>query len=192
MTFATNHVGHFLLKNRILPNIIKALLRTPSLAGSFLRHQLSKIPEKLPEEELLIFRRPASGRTANILYSISLTQTLEAKYGIGSSAIHPGAVTTNINCHAKSEEIKKALKRVKKLDLETPAKTLDQGVNSSVLSAVGPELPSPGLSRLESKGLYIADCKLDDEQCAGYDRNLKYADKLWALREELVKEKFDI
>ncbi|KAK1711432.1 hypothetical protein BDP67DRAFT_519203 [Colletotrichum lupini] len=113
-----------------------------------------------------------------ILDVTSLTQTLEAKYGIRSYAIHPGAVTTNINRHAKSEEIKKALKRLKRLGFETPAKTLDQGADSSVISAVDPELPSMDLSSLESKGLYMIDCELDDEQCAGFARNLEYADKI--------------
>ncbi|KXH67072.1 hypothetical protein CSAL01_01349, partial [Colletotrichum salicis] len=103
------------------------------------------------------------------------------------------------------------------LGFEAPAKTPDQGANSSVLSAVDTELPSSDLSGLEAKchelwhaamgiwsvgcwiswfrntkGLYMADCKLDDEQCAGFARNKEYADRLWALSEDLVKEKFDI
>lgn len=77
-------------------------------------------------------------KMANILYSMSLTQTLDAKYCIGSYAIHPGAVTTNINRHAKPEEIEQALKRVRELGFEAPAKTPDQSANSSVLSAVNP------------------------------------------------------
>ncbi|KAK7448309.1 hypothetical protein CaCOL14_002582 [Colletotrichum acutatum] len=225
MTFATNHVGHFLFTNLILPKIIKAAetSSTPTriINVSSYGHQFSpirfsdinfrKIPAELPEEErpdlqkasfltgedwsdksYVGFLSYGQSKTANILFSVSLTQKLEAKYGIKSYAIHPGAVITNINRHAKPEEIEHALKRVKELGFEAPAKTPDQGANSSVLSAVDPELPSPDLSSLESKGLYMADCKLDDEQCAGFARNLEYADKLWALSEELVKEKFDI
>ncbi|KAF4782035.1 short-chain dehydrogenase [Colletotrichum scovillei] len=215
MIFATNQVGHFLLKNRILPKIIKAISTsapTDTKSRRFIsqtsaqqdsrgtsRRRTSDLQkasfskgQDWSDKSYVGFLSYGQSKTANILYSLSLTQTLEAKYGIGSYAIHPGAVTKNINRHAKSEEIKKALKRVKKLGFETPAKTLDQGVDPSVLSAVGPELPSPGLSSLESKGLYIAGCKLDDEHCTGFDRNLEYADKLWALSEELVKEKFDI
>ncbi|UQC80358.1 uncharacterized protein CLUP02_05841 [Colletotrichum lupini] len=190
MTFATNHVGHFLFTNLILSKIIKAgetsskptriingyqHLRTPILAGSFLRHQLQQDS-----------RGASRRRTSNLQKASFLTgqewseksYTLEAKYGIRSYAIHPGAVTTNINRHAKSEEIKKALKRLKRLGFETPAKTLDQGADSSVISAVDPELPSMDLSSLESKGLYMIDCELDDEQCAGFARNLEYADKI--------------
>ncbi|KAK1687667.1 hypothetical protein BDP55DRAFT_659048 [Colletotrichum godetiae] len=225
MTFATNHVGHFLFTNLILPKIIKAAEMTSTLTRiinvSSYGHQFSpirfsdinfsKILAKLPEEEspdlqkasfltgqdwsdksYVGFLSYGQSKTANILFSVSLTEKLEAKYGIRSYAIHPGAVTTNINRHAKPEEIEQALKRVKELGFETLAKTPDQGANSSVLSAVDTELPSPDLSGLEAKGLYMADCKLDDEQCAGFARNKEYADRLWALSEELVKEKFDI
>ncbi|KAK1639276.1 hypothetical protein BDP81DRAFT_459763 [Colletotrichum phormii] len=176
MTFATNHVGHFLFTNLILPKIIKAAETSSTLT------RIINIPAELPEEErpdlqkarfltgqdwsdksYVGFLSYGQSKTANILFSVSLTRKLEAKYGIRSYAIHPGAVTTNIN---RAEE----------------------GANSSVLSAVDTELPSPDLSGLEAKGLYMADCKLDDEQCAGFARNKE----LWALSEELVKEKFDI
>ncbi|KAI3556634.1 hypothetical protein CABS03_00914 [Colletotrichum abscissum] len=74
MTFATNHVGHFLFTNLIQSKIIKAgetsSKPTRIINVSSYGHQsspvrfsdinFSKIPGELPEEELLIFRRPAS------------------------------------------------------------------------------------------------------------------------------------
>ncbi|OGM49146.1 hypothetical protein ABOM_002287 [Aspergillus bombycis] len=133
----------------------------------------------------------AQSKTANILYSISLNQKLWAKYGISSFAVHPGAVNTNINRHATPSEIEQALKRVAELGFDSAEKTPEQGANSSVLAAVDPTLPPVDISEVDVKGVDIADCKVDDENVAAFAKNRAFAERLWMLSEELVKQKFD-
>ena len=87
-------------------------------------------------------------------------------------------------------EIKSALERVKELGFDSSARTPDQGANSSVLAAVDPGLPPVDTSVTDVTGVYVADCKLDNDGCAAFARNKTMAEKLWALGEGLVKQKF--
>lgn len=223
-TFATNHIGHFLFTNLILPKIIKASQTSSSptriVNVSSFGHQFSpirfsdinfsKFPADLPEEERPELQKTefftgrdlskdkyygffsyAQSKTANILYSISLNQDLGAKYGIASYAVHPGAVNTNINRHATPEDIEQALKRVAELGFDSAQKTPEQGANTSVFAAVDPNLPPVDTSEVEVKGIYLADCKVDNDNVAGFARNILFAERLWKLSEELVNQRFD-
>lgn len=222
-TFATNHIGHFLFTNLIMPKIIKAseIAGTPTriINVSSYGHQFSpvrfsdvnfsKLPSELPEEErpeiqkaqyltgkdwsneaYVGFFSYGQSKTANILFSVSLNQKLREKYGIASYAVHPGAVDTNINRHADPKEVETALERVKELGFDSSSKTPDQGANTSVLAAVDPALPPVDTSVVDVTGVYLSDCKLDNDTCATFARNKVMAERLWALSEELVNQKF--
>lgn len=223
-TFATNHVGHFLFTNLIMPKIIKAseVSSTPTriVNISSYGHQFSpvrfsdlnfsKLPSELPEQErpdiekaLFLtgkdwsneaygsFSSYGQSKTANILFSVSLNQKLGEKYGIASYAVHPGAVDTNINRHADPQEIESALKRVQELGFDSSSRTPDQGANTTVLAAVDPALPPVDTSVVDVTGVYLSDCKLDNDACATFARDRTLAERLWALSEELVNDKFE-
>lgn len=141
-------------------------------------------------------RTPASPltgnfKTANILFSVSLNQKLGKKYGISSYAVHPGAVDTNINRHADPKEIETALARVKELGFDSSSKTPDQGANSTILAAVDPALLPVDTSVVDVTGVYLSDCKLDDDSCATFARNRTLAERLWTLSEELVNQRLE-
>jgi NAD(P)-dependent dehydrogenase (short-subunit alcohol dehydrogenase family) len=223
-TFATNHIGHFLFTNLIMPKIIRASegpgTQTRIINISSYGHQFSpirfsdinfsKLASELPEQERPEIQKAqyltgkdlsndtysgffayGQSKTANILFSVSLNQKLGEKYGIVSYAVHPGAVGTNINRHADPQEIEYALARVKELGFDSSSKTPDQGANSSVLAAVDPSLPPVDTNVIDVTGVYISDCKLDNETCATFARNGILAERLWALSEELVNQRFE-
>lgn len=137
------------------------------------------------------FASYGQSKTANILFSVSLNQKLREKYGITSYAVHPGAVDTNINRHADPREIETALARVKELGLDSSSRTPDQGANSTVLAAVDPGLPPVNTSVGDVTGVYVSDCKLDNDGCAAFARNRALAERLWTLSEELVNQRFE-
>lgn len=116
--FGANHIGHFLLTNLLLPQLLKAA--ASSTPGSTrvvnltsLGHRLSPIrfhdynfdgkdipPEESPPPLPPTFTKGADGiyngyiaygqgKTANILFSVELNRLLKAK-GIISYAVHPG------------------------------------------------------------------------------------------------------
>ena len=223
-TYATNHIGHFLFTNLILPKLIKAA-QTPSTPTRIVNvssfgHQFSSVrftdvnfgksPADLPEDEHPELQKTefftgnshaddiyygffsyAQSKTANILYSVALNQRLWTKYGISSFAVHPGAVDSNINRHATRSDIEQALKRVKELGFDNSERTPEQGANTSVFAAISTNLASVNTSQTQVKGVYLADCKIDDENVAAFATNSLLAERLWTLSEELVKEKFD-
>lgn len=223
-TFATNHIGHFLFTNLIMPKIIKASevssTRTRIINVTSYGHQFSpvrfsdvnfnKVSSELPEQERPDFQRVkfltgkdwskekyagfmsyGQSKTANILFSISLNQKLSDKYGIDSYAVHPGVVDTNLERHADPEEVKSAKARVKEIGFDSTARTPDQGANSTVLAAVDPGLPPVDTSVVDVLGVYMTDCKLDNDTCATFARSRVLAERLWAMSEELVNEKFE-
>ncbi|KAF5012726.1 hypothetical protein FDECE_1219 [Fusarium decemcellulare] len=187
MSFATNHIGHFLFTNLIIGKLIAA-------------SKTSSTPTRIKAE--FFYGRDwandayaggfsyAQSKTANVLFSISLNQKLASQYGITSYAVHPGAVDTNIGRHSNPEEVLHALNKAKELGFTDPQKTPEQGANSSVWAAVNPGLPPPDLSEDIVKGVYVADCKLSDEGCAEFAKRKVLAERLWGLSETLIKQKF--
>ncbi|RDW64362.1 uncharacterized protein DSM5745_09773 [Aspergillus mulundensis] len=222
--FATNHIGHFLFTNLILPKLIKAastsstptrIINVTSFGHQFSPVRFSdvnftKAGAELPESERPEYQKTefftgkshaddvyygffsyAQSKTANILHSVALNQKLWEKHGIASFAVHPGAVDTNINRHATPSDIELALKRVKELGFDSAQKTPGQGANTTVFAAVGSDLRPVGFEGDHARGAYLADCKVDDENVAAFATNKVFAERLWALSEELVGEKFD-
>ncbi|KAL5332702.1 NAD(P)-binding protein [Aspergillus crustosus] len=183
-TFATNHLGHFLFTNLILPKMILAASQTLSTRSS------SSAPTTRIVNAFSPTRSPR--RQISCTRSIALNQRLGAEYGIASFAVHPVAVDTQINRHASPSEIQQALKRVAELGLDSTPKTPEQGANSSVLAAVDSILPPVDATKVEVRGVYIADCKVDDENVAAFAKNRGFADRLWNLSEELVKQKLEL
>ena len=100
-------------------------------------------------------------------------------------------MNTNINRHATPEEIEQALKRVAELDFDSAQKTPEQGANSSVFTAVKRDLPPVDTRTSEVKGVYLADCKVDNDNISAFVKNRAFAEKLWKLSEGLVNRKFE-
>ncbi|RAK93127.1 NAD(P)-binding protein [Aspergillus costaricaensis CBS 115574] len=236
-TFATNHIGHFLFTNLILPKLIKAASTTTtttkasnsSLAPptriinlSSFGHQFSpvrftdlsftKLPNELPESERPDLQKTeyltgnshadeayygffsyGQSKTANILHAISLNQKLLAKYNIAAFAVHPGTVDTGIGRHATPSEIETALQRVKDLGMDPTPKSREVGANTTVLAAVDPRLKVVDVDSEDGqvKGVYLADCKVDDGGVVAFATNRGIAERLWSVSEELVGERFD-
>ncbi|RAK99588.1 NAD(P)-binding protein [Aspergillus ibericus CBS 121593] len=216
-TFATNHLGHFLFTNLILPKIIKAaqssssssppprIINLTSFAHHFSPIRFSDINFTLPHTSLPASEHPdfqktelftgtshstststspytgffsyAQSKTANILFTISLNEKLYTKYGISSFAVHPGAVDTNINRYAEPGEVERALKRVQELGFDARQKEPRVGANTVVWGAVDGGLVPGG--NLDGKGVYLAECAVDEVNVAGFARDREGAERLW-------------
>jgi NAD(P)-dependent dehydrogenase (short-subunit alcohol dehydrogenase family) len=94
MTFAVNHLSHFLLFNEILPLLQKGHARVINVSSE--AHRIAK-----PNfEDLQLLRRPYSAWTAYgnaKLFNIYFTRSIATRFGpkgISSFALHPGLVNT--------------------------------------------------------------------------------------------------
>src|ERR1700688_2629753 len=96
--FGTNHLGHFVLVNRIA-SLIRAGGRLINLASS--GHRFSNVDlrdpnfEGTPYEPFIAYGK---SKTANILFAVAFDKRHRDR-GVRAAAVHPGAVQTELDRH---------------------------------------------------------------------------------------------
>ena len=97
LQFGTNHLGHFLLTNLLMPLVEKG--DRPRIVNLSSRaHHLDHVHFDDPNYEKRDYEKWTAygqSKTANILFSVGLEQRLGDK-GIHSYALHPGGIQTNL------------------------------------------------------------------------------------------------
>lgn len=101
-TFTSNHLGHFVLTNRLLPQLRKAAADAPPGATRIINVSSGghEHTPGLDWDDLQMFenfvpiRAYCNAKLANILFTRSLAQRLEGS-GVVAHAMHPGSVDTN-------------------------------------------------------------------------------------------------
>jgi NAD(P)-dependent dehydrogenase (short-subunit alcohol dehydrogenase family) len=179
MTFATNHLGHFLLTESLMPLLKKGQARIINVSSE--AHRSAKPNFDDLKWEVTPYKALKAYGVSK-LYNIYFTKSLAEKYkqdGIVSYALHPGVVNTNIWDGVKG--FAKLFVGLLKLFMITPGK----GAETTIYLAT--EL------RLEPKsGLYFKKCKVDKP--APIAENRAARQKLWEISEELTgsKNKMDV
>ncbi len=175
MTFALNHLGHFLLTTSLMPLLEKGHARIINVSSDM--HKMGKPAFDDLQDPGKYSAMKAYGNTK--LFNIYFTKALAEKYGnkgITAYALHPGVVKTNFN-----SKLKGFLKVF--FSLATPFMiTPEKGAETSIYLATA--------QKLESKsGLYFYKKKVTKTASVAGDVSAR--DQLWQMSEELVK-KFDI
>lgn len=174
MTFAVNHLGHFLLTECLMPLLKKGQARIINVSSE--AHRSAK-----PNfDDLKWAQTPYKALKAygiSKLYNIYFTKSLAEKYkqdGIVSYALHPGVVNTHIWDGVKG--FAKLSVSILKLFMITPEK----GAETTIYLAT--EL------RLEPKsGLYFKKCKVT--RTAPVAEDVQARQLLWNISEKLVNSK---
>ena len=196
LQFGTNHVGHFLLTNLLMPLVEKG--DRPRIVNLSSRgHHFDHVHFDDPNYEERDYEKWAAygqSKTANILFSVGLEQRVGEK-GVHAYALHPGGIQTNLGRHMTEEDMTWMMNRIKKMaekSGEEPQgfKTIPQGAATTCWVATSDELEGAG-------GVYCEDCHVanqDDEDTTGgvksYAIDPDNAERLWAMSEEMVGEKF--
>ena len=191
--FGTNHLGHFVLVNRIRPLFtpISRLVNVSSLAHRFADVDLDDPNfERTPYTEFGAYGR---SKTANILFAVEFDRRHKAA-GIRAAAVHPGVIPTELSRHITpdvTERLSASLPADQRADAPRHMKTIPQGAATSVWAAVTAPAELIG-------GRYCEDCHVaelaDGPSVAGgvrsYALNPERAKALWARSEEMVGERF--
>jgi NAD(P)-dependent dehydrogenase (short-subunit alcohol dehydrogenase family) len=193
--FGVNHLGHFLLVNR-LSSLIRPGGRVVMVASS--GHRFSDVDladpnyQHTPYEELEAYGR---AKTANILFAVEFDRRNRDR-AIRATALHPGGIHTELGRYTTAEVGARMMKPVKALiasgALKMKWKTLEQGAATSIWAAVVAEADDVG-------GRYCEDCRVatvEDEGHAAlggvrsYALDPQRAKALWARSEQMIGETF--
>ena len=191
MQFGTNHLGHFLLTNLLMPALLaSSTARIVNLSSG--GHRMSDVLfddpgfERTPYDKFVGY---GQSKTANILFSVELDRRLAGR-GIRAFAVHPGAIATELGRHMEPSDIE-ALTSRRPAGGKFPFKTVQSGAATSCYAASSPDLEGHG-------GVYLEDCGIAETASEpamngvqAYALDPTNAARLWVLSEELVGERFD-
>ena len=200
--FGTNHLGHFVLVNRIAP-LIRAGGRLINLSSAGHRYSNVNLDdpnfERTPYEPFVAYGR---SKTANILFAVAFDKRRRER-GVRAAAVHPGGIQTELARYmgpAELERLQEMLKQVNQ-QLATEGKppfqwkTIPQGAATSVWAAVVAPADEVG-------GQYCENCHVGkvvpdsvaitviSEGVRGYALDPNTAEALWKKSEEMAGERF--
>lgn len=189
--FATNHLGHFALVNRLWPAIEPGGARVVSVSSR--GHHRSPIrwdDVMFDGGDYEKWEAYGQAKTANVLFALQL-DTLAADRGVRAFSLHPGGIITPLQRHLDPQEMVD-LGWLDEHGNPTPEaaagfKTPEAGAATEVWAATSPQLDGLG-------GVYLEDCEVavpapaDGERVGVKDWAIdpEQAARLWTLSAELT------
>jgi len=191
--FATNHLGHMLLTNLLVPALLKgAPARVVCLSS--IGHRLSPIRfddinfDTTPYDKWIAY---GQAKTANALFALELNERLATK-GVTAFSVHPGGIMTNLQRDMPDEEIRAMGWVDENGKVREGFKTPAGGAATAVWAATAASLNGHG-------GAYCEDCHIaeparKDVPFAGvqaHAQDKEAAKQLWAVSEKMLGEAFN-
>jgi NAD(P)-dependent dehydrogenase (short-subunit alcohol dehydrogenase family) len=197
--FGTNHLGHFVLVNRIAP-LVRAGGRLINLSSA--GHRFSNVDlqdpnfKQTPYDPFVAYGR---SKTANILFAVAFDQRHRNR-GVRAAAVHPGGIQTELGRYMDRSKLEKMIEQINQQLAAAGQgpfqwKSVPQGTATSIWAAA---VASPG----EIGGQYCENCHVGtvvpdnatitvaSEGVRSYALDAKNAEALWKKSEELVGESF--
>src|SRR6202790_2919717 len=194
--FGTNHLGHFVLVNRIASLLLPgSRLVNLSSAGHRYADVNLEDPnfEHSPYAEFTAYGR---SKTANVLFAVEFDRRHKAS-GVRATALHPGAIQTELGRYMTAEVRETLIANINASQPKGAApfswKSIPQGAATSVWAACVADAEAIG-------GRYCEDCHVAEVVSVPglrggvrpYALDPQRAQALWQKSEELVGERFDV
>jgi NAD(P)-dependent dehydrogenase (short-subunit alcohol dehydrogenase family) len=195
--FGTNHLGHFVLVNRIAP-LLRLGGRLINLASA--GHRFANVDlqdpnfERTPYDPWVAYGR---SKTANILFAVAFDVRHRGR-GIRAAAVHPGGIQTELARHLDPAQSQATIDRISKESTAAGGppfkyKTIPQGAATSVWAGV--VAPADEIGGHYCENCHVGQIVLEDkpltvnsEGVRAYALDPKAAEALWRKSEELVGE----
>jgi len=193
--FGTNHLGHFVLVNRIA-SLIKPGGRLVNLSSA--GHRFSDVDIEDPNFEhtpYTEFGAYGRSKTANILFAVEFDRRHKAS-GVRATAVHPGGIVTELGRHMTQELRDAMLASINASNAAAGApafewKTIPQGAATTVWS--GFVAPAEAVGGLYCEDCHVAELQENPDARGGvraYALDGDHAKALWAKSEAMVGETF--
>jgi NAD(P)-dependent dehydrogenase (short-subunit alcohol dehydrogenase family) len=197
--FGTNHLGHFVLVNRIA-SLIRDGGRLVNLSSA--GHRYANVDlndpnfEHTPYEPFVAYGR---SKTANILFAVEFDKRYRDR-GVRAAAVHPGGIKTELGRYVEPGRMEKVVNEInQQLAAQGKGpfqwKSIPQGAATSVWAAV--VAPADEIGARYCENCHVGKTVPDDttitavsEGVRGYALDAKNAEALWKKSEELVGESF--
>jgi NAD(P)-dependent dehydrogenase (short-subunit alcohol dehydrogenase family) len=192
--FGTNHLGHFVLVNRIA-SLLRPGSRLVNLSSAGHRYADVDLEdpnfEHSPYAEFTAYGR---SKTANVLFAVEFDRRHKTS-GMRATAVHPGGIRTELSRHLTPDTLEKL---VKEINASQPKgappfsyKSIPQGAATSVWAACVADAEAIG-------GRYCEDCHVAEVVAEPglrggvqpYALDPQRAQALWRKSEEWVGERF--
>jgi NAD(P)-dependent dehydrogenase (short-subunit alcohol dehydrogenase family) len=192
--FGTNHLGHFVLVNRIA-SLLGPGGRLVNLSSS--GHRFSDVDLEDPNFEhtpYTEFGAYGRSKTANVLFAVEFDRRHKAR-GVRATAVHPGGIQTELGRYMTAEVRDAMIKSINENQLQGAAaftwKTIPQGAATSVWA--GMVAPADEVGAQFCEDCHVAEIINDPGLRAGvraYALDGEHAKALWAKSEAMVGERF--
>jgi NAD(P)-dependent dehydrogenase (short-subunit alcohol dehydrogenase family) len=193
--FGTNHLGHFVLVNRIA-SLLKAGSRLVNLSSA--GHRFSDVDledpnfDRTPYAEFVAYGR---SKTANVLFAVEFDRRHKAA-GVRAAAVHPGGIQTELGRYMTPEVMQQLISSINAAaqtagTAEFSWKTIPQGAATSVWAGV--VAPADLVGGRYCEDCHVAEIETDPGIRGGvqpYALDPERAKALWAKSEEMVGERF--
>ena len=185
--FATNHLGHFALVNRLWPAIAPGGARVVSVSSRAHHFSGMRWDDVHWRQGYDKWETYGQAKTANVLFAVHLDK-LAADQGVRAFSLHPGGIHTPLQRHIPKEEMIERGWIDEDGTLLNPGsfKTPEQGAATQVWAATSPQLAGMG-------GVYLEDCDIAEPAVDGETSGVKawatdpeQAARLWELSAELT------
>lgn len=174
LQFFTNHIGHFILVNGVLPLLTDTgrVVMVSSDAHRRAPAEGIEFDNLTGKNGYSPWRAYGQSKLANLLFAKHLDTRLEP--GQSASALHPGVIRTNLMRHM-NVAVDMTMRVIGPLFF----KTIPQGAATQCYLATHPQAKA-------AAGQYFADCNVARPSKPGLDPDL--AEKLWHRSEEIVAQ----
>lgn len=177
--FAVNHLGHFLLVNRVIDRMYFAWQGRVVVVASRASYRDAPAAGILFDDLAMTTTYGDAlayghSKLANVLFSYGLARRLRGTR-ITSNSLHPGVIDTGIDRH-----LGRFTQRLFSLYAAVAGKSPGQGAATSCYVTTSPDLGS-------TSGEYFEDCRaVVVEGSRQYDTMM--SDRLWSVSEELLQD----
>lgn len=190
--FAANHIGHFLLTNLLMDEIIAAgpdsrIINVSSLGylSGGVRFDDSNFKDGAEYSPWYAY---AQSKTANILFTHALADKLKSK-GVSSFALNPGLILeSKLMAHVSKEMFEEGFRITTEALNGAPMpsiapKSLAAGASTTLYGALDPALK-------DHSGAFLNHAAISLLELRPHATGVENQEKLWELSEKLVGQKF--